>query len=146
MLRESVKLSGGSIDFDGLTDPSCTEIRGVPNSHELLQFTNACLGDDAAALAATRQALVDNMGSGALVDTVGVISNFQRMVRIADATGIPSDDAMLVMSADLREQLGINRYVSAANSEQPPFFQRLLLKFVAVRQFRKMIREASKAA
>ena len=146
MLRESVKLSGGSIDFDGLTDPSCTEIRGVPNSHELLQFTNACLGDDAAALAATRQALVDNMGSGALVDTVGVISNFQRMVRIADATGIPSDDAMLVMSEDLREQLGINRYVSAANSEQPPFFQRLLLKFVAVRQFRKMIREASKAA
>ena len=146
MLRESVKLSGGSIDFDGLTDPSCTEIRGVPNSHELLQFTNACLGDDAAALAATRQALVDNMGSGALVDTVGVISNFQRMVRIADATGIPSDDAMLVMSENLREQLGINRYVSAANSEQPPFFQRLLLKFVAVRQFRKMIREASKAA
>ena len=146
MLRESVKLSGGSIDFDGLTDPSCTEIRGVPNSHELLQFTNACLGDDAAALAATRQALVDNMGSGALVDTVGVISNFQRMVRIADATGIPSADAMLVMSEDLREQLGINRYVSAANSEQPPFFQRLLLKFVAVRQFRKMIREASKAA
>ena len=146
MLRESVKLSGGSIDFDGLTDPSCTEIRGVPNSHELLQFTNACLGDDAAALAATRQALVDKMGSGALVDTVGVISNFQRMVRIADATGIPSDDAMLVMSEDLREQLGINRYVSAANSEQPLFFQRLLLKFVAVRQFRKMIREASKAA
>ena len=146
MLRESVKLSGGSIDFDGLTDPSCTEIRGVPNSHELLQFTNACLGDDAAALAATREALVDNMGSGALVDTVGVISNFQRMVRIADATGIPSADAMLVMSEDLREQLGINRYVSAANSEQPPFFQRLLLKFVAVRQFRKMIREASKAA
>ena len=146
MLRESVKLSGGSIDFDGLTDPSCTEIRGVPNSHELLQFTNACLDDDAAALAATRQALVDKMGSGALVDTVGVISNFQRMVRIADATGIPSDDAMLVMSENLREQLGINRYVSAANSEQPPFFQRLLLKFVAVRQFRKMIREASKAA
>ena len=146
MLRESVKLSGGSIDFDGLTDPSCTEIRGVPNSHELLQFTNACLGDDTAALAATRQALVDKMGSGALVDTVGVISNFQRMVRIADATGIPSDDAMLVMSENLREQLGINRYVSAANSEQPPFFQRLLLKFVAVRQFRKMIREASKAA
>ena len=146
MLRESVKLSGGSIDFDGLTDPSCTEIRGVPNSHELLQFTNACLGDDAAALAATRQALADKMGSGALVDTVGVISNFQRMVRIADATGIPSDDAMLVMSENLREQLGINRYVSAANSEQPPFFQRLLLKFVAVRQFRKMIREASKAA
>ena len=145
MLRESVKLSGGSIDFEGLTDPSCTEIRGVPNSRELLQIANAVLGDDSAALATARQALVDIMGSAAMIDAVGVISNFQRMVRIADATGIPSDDSMQVMSEDLREQLGINRYVSAANSEQPSLFQRLLLKFVGVRQFRKMIREASKA-
>ena len=145
MLRESVKLSGGSIDFEGLTDPSCTEIRGVPNSRELLQLANAVLGDDSAALATARQALVDIMGSAAMIDAVGVISNFQRMVRIADATGIPSDDSMQVMSEELREQLGINRYVSAANSEQPSLFQRLLLKFVGVRQFRKMIREASKA-
>ena len=143
MLRESVKLSGGSIDFEGLTDPSCTEIRGVPNSRELLQLANAVLGDDSAALATARQALVDIMGSAAMIDAVGVISNFQRMVRIADATGIPSDDSMQVMSEELREQLGINRYVSAANSEQPSLFQRLLLKFVGVRQFRKMIREAS---
>ena len=143
MLRESVKLSGGSIDFEGLTDPSCTEIRGVPNSRELLQLANAVLGDDSAALATARQALVDIMGSAAMIDAVGVISNFQRMVRIADATGIPSNDSMQVMSEDLREQLGINRYVSAANSEQPSLFQRLLLKFVGVRQFRKMIREAS---
>ena len=61
MLRESVKLSGGSIDFEGLTDPSCTEIRGVPNSRELLQLANAVLGDDSAALATARQALVDKM-------------------------------------------------------------------------------------
>ncbi len=143
MLRESVELTGESIDFNGLTDPSCTEIRGVPNSRELLQFTGASLSDDSAALATTRQALVDKMGSEAMVDTAGIISNFQRMVRIADATGIPSDAPMLIMSEDLREELGINRYVSAANSEQPSFFQRLLLKFVAIRQFRKMIREAS---
>ena len=144
MLRESVELTGESIDFNGLTDPSCIEIRGVPKSLELLQFTGACLSDDSAALAATRQALVDKMGPEAMVDTAGIISNFQRMVRIADAIGIPSDAPMLIMSEGLREELGINRYVSAANSEQPSFFQRLLLKFVAIRQFRKMIREASK--
>ena len=143
MLRESVELTGGSIDFDGLTDPACTEIRGVLNSRELLTFTDACMGDDIAALAAARQALVDEMGSAAMVDTVGVISNFQRMVRIADATGIPADGPMQVMSEDLREQLGINQYVSAANSNPPPFFKRLMLKLVGVRMFRKMIREAS---
>ena len=143
MLRESVELTGGSIDFDGLTDPSCTEIRGVPNSRELLQFTNACLGVDGTELETARQALVDEMGSAAMIDAVGVISNFQRMVRIADAIGIPSDGPMQVMSEDLREQLGINRYVSAANSSPPPFFKRLMLKLVGIRQFRKMIREAS---
>ena len=143
MLRESVELTGGSIDFDGLTDPSCTEIRGVPNSRELLQFANACMGVEGADPESARQALVDSMGAAAMVDTAGVISNFQRMVRIADAIGIPSDGPMQVMSEDLRDQLGINQYVSAVNSTPPSFFQRLMLKLVGVRMFRKMIREAS---
>ena len=143
MLRESVELTGGSIDFEGLTDPSCTEIRGIPNSRELLQFTNACMGVEGAEPEAARQALVDSMGAAAMVDAAGVISNFQRMVRIADAIGIPTDGPMEVMSEDLREQLGINQYVSAANSSPPSLFKRLMLKLVGVRMFRKMIREAS---
>lgn len=143
MLRESVELTGGSIDFEGLTDPSYTEIRGVPNSRELLQFANACMGVEGADPDSARQALVDGMGAAAMVDTAGVISNFQRMVRIADAIGIPSDGPMQVMSEDLREQLGINRYVSAANSNPPSFFKSLMLKLIGVRMFRKMIREAS---
>jgi hypothetical protein len=143
MLRESVELTGGSIDFEGLTDPSCTEIRGIPNSRELLQFTNACMGVEGAEPETARQALVDSMGAAAMIDTAGVISNFQRMVRIADAIGIPSDGPMQVMSEDLREQLGINQYVSAANSNPPPFFKRWMLKLIGVRMFRKMIREAS---
>ena len=143
MLRESVELTGGSIDFDGLTDPSCTEIKGVPDSRELLQFANACMGVEGADLETARQALVDRMGSAAMIDTAGVVSNFQRMVRIADATGIPTDGPMQVMSEDLREQLGINQYVSAANTGQPSLFKQLMLKLIGVRMFRKMIREAS---
>ena len=143
MLRESVELTGGSIDFDGLTDPSCTEIRGVPDSRELLQYTNACMGVERTAPETTRQALVDKMGSAAMVDAAGVISNFQRMVRIADATGIPSDGPMQAMSEDLREQLGINQYVSAANTAPPSLFESLMIKLVGVRMLRKMIRESS---
>ena len=143
MLRESVELTGGSIDFDGLTDPSCTELRGVPDSRELLQYTNACMGVEGTALETTRQALVDKMGSAAMVDAAGVISNFQRMVRIADATGIPSDGPMQAMSEDLRDQLGINQYVSAANTAPPSLFKSLMIKFVGVRMLRKMIRESS---
>ena len=143
MLRESVELTGGSIDFEGLTDPSCTEIKGIANSRELLQVANACMGVGDVELEAARQALVDKMGSAAMIDTVGVISNFQRMVRIADATGIPADGPMQEMSGDLREQLGINQYVSAANSSRPSLLKGLMLKLIGVRMFRKMIREAS---
>ena len=143
MLRESVRLTGGAIDFDGLTDPACTEINGVPNSRELLQFANACMGVPGFVPDVARPALVDGMGSAAMIDTAGVISNFQRMVRIADATGIPSDGPMQLMSEDLREQLGINRYVSAANSSPLSFFQRLMLRLIGVRLFQKMIRKAS---
>ena len=143
MLRESVELTGGSIDFDGLTDPSCTEISGVPNSRELLQFANACMGVEGADAETARRALADSMGATAMIDTAGVISNFQRMVRIADATGIPTDGPMQVLSEDLREQLGINEYVSAANTSPPSFLKGLMLKLIGVRMFRKMIREAS---
>ena len=143
MLRESVELTGGSIDFDGLTDPSCTEINGVPNSRELLQFTNACMGVEGITPDAARRALVDEMGSAAMIDTAGVIANFQRMVRIADTTGIPSDAPMVVMSESLRQQLGINEYVSAANTSPLSFFKNLLMKLIVVRKFRRMMRESS---
>jgi hypothetical protein len=142
MLRESVEQSGESIDLDGLADPSRTDIKGVPNSNELLQFATTCLGDDLSAISAARQALVETMGTDAMVDAAGVISNFQRMDRIADSTGIPSEAPTLVMSEDLCEQLGIDKFVSAANTDKPSFLKRLLIKFVAVPQFRKMIRES----
>jgi len=44
-----------------------------------------------------------------VVDAAGVISNFQRMVRIADATGIGLG-VFEVPSADMREALGINAF------------------------------------
>jgi hypothetical protein len=41
---------------------------------------------------------------------------FNVVDRVADATGIPLDDMMLAVSADLREQLGLARFASAANT------------------------------
>ena len=143
MLRESVELAGESIDFQGLTDPSCGFIKGVPHSEALLRFADAWMGDDEAALATARAAVADALGPEALVDAAGVASNFQRMVRIADAIGIPADPALMAVSEDLRDQLGINDYVSAANTRPPSFLKKLMLKLVAGRKFRKMIRQAS---
>ena len=60
-----------------------------------------------------RQAICTDMSAQALVDASAIIGNFQRMVRIADGTGIPLDKPVAVISAGLREQLGYNQFGSA---------------------------------
>jgi hypothetical protein len=143
MLRESIKNTGDSVDLEGLADPECTQIEGIPHSEALLRFANAFMGDDTDLLAETRANLAHEMSPEALVDAAGVASNFQRMVRIADPTGIPSDDIMMVLQEDLCEKLGLNEYVSAANSKAPSWFKRLVIRLLAVPKFRKIIKQKS---
>jgi hypothetical protein len=111
-LRASVEATGESIDLDGLTGPGCTEIEGIPYSKALLGFANAFMDTDVEALTAARETLVQKMSVEAMVDAAGVASNFQRMVRIADSTGIPlddwGDDALNVMTEELNDTLDIN--------------------------------------
>jgi len=45
-----------------------------------------------------------------------VVANFERMVRIADATGIPLDTPLAVLAGGLSTDLGLQRYGSAANT------------------------------
>ena len=64
-------------------------------------------------LEAARAALADRLGEAAMVDAASVIGNFQRMVRIADSTGIPVDGFFAEANADVREQLSLNELPSA---------------------------------
>ena len=120
VLRVSIsEATGEEIDLDGMTDPACKEIKGIPHSQVLMKFTNAFMSNDKQALAAARDTLVNEMGAAAMIDAAAVASNQQRMVRIADGTGIPLEsmgDEMDAMVEEMNEQLGINEYVSAANS------------------------------
>ncbi len=63
-----------------------------------------------------REAVADELGEEAMVDAAGVIANFQRMVRIADGTGIPLDAPLAMLTDGIREDLGINSYGSASNT------------------------------
>lgn len=63
-------------------------------------------GADASNIA--RDQLVMHLSVEAMIDAAGVASNFQRMARISDATGIVLGDYE-ASTADLRENLGINR-------------------------------------
>ena len=140
MLRESIEIAGDSIDLDGLTDLECTRINGIPHSEALLRFVDAFIRNDSSGLAEARETLAKEMSPEALVDVAGVVSNFQRMVRIADSTGILSDDIMVVMQEDFCEKLGINEYVSAANTKPPSRFRRLFTKVILIPKFKRTVK------
>ena len=66
--------------------------------------------------AAARDALRGAVGSAGLVDAAAVLGNFERMTRIADATGIALDAPVEMMSSDFRETLGLDGFASAAQT------------------------------
>ena len=108
------------IEFDGLTDPDCKEIAGIPYSAALINFCDAFMGGDADDLSTARELLASEMSPEAMVDVAGIAANFQRMNRIADATGMPQDSLGHEKASEIRdtlnEKLGINKYDSAVNS------------------------------
>ncbi|NIB38916.1 hypothetical protein HBA55_04920 [Pseudomaricurvus alkylphenolicus] len=122
MLQTSLHLtSSEAVDLVGLTDPDCKEIVGIPHSSALIRFCDAFMADDPEALASARELLVTEFGPEAMVDTAGIASNFQRMNRIADATGLPLDslgnNKLNALRDSLNGQLGIDQYRSVINKK-----------------------------
>ncbi len=95
-------------------------VSGVTHGEALSELVELTLDrhDRADQLAAVRQTISNAMNPEALVDAAAVIGNFQRMVRIADGTGIPLDKPLAAMTADMCEELGYNDVGSAKNT--PP--------------------------
>ncbi len=90
----------GTVEGDG----------GVPHGRLLVEFAEAVLGEDEAALTRVRGALSEAIGPAGLVDAVGVVGLFDAIDRVADATGIPLEVEKAAASTDFRAALGINRF------------------------------------
>ena len=86
----------------------------IPDGGVLNAFLEAIMARDEAALTATRAAVVDAMGEAAMVDAAATIAAFNAYPRAADATGIPLEDAKRELTAELREELGLDALDSAA--------------------------------
>jgi hypothetical protein len=125
MLRASVEAGGGSADLRAVTGGVDPAESRVPNGDVLIALADAVVGGDDAAIARARRELIDRMGAEAFVDACGVIGNFERMVRIADSTGIPLDSPVAAMTVDIREQLGIDEFGSARNTPSLGHFGRV---------------------
>lgn len=83
---------------------------GVAGGAVVIEFADAVLDTDGARLEAARAALLLFVGAAGLVDSAAIVSTFNAIVRIADATGMPLSDAVLEETAEFREALGVNDF------------------------------------
>ena len=89
---------------------------GVAHGALLVDFVEAVMGDDEAERARVRDAVREALSPGSFVDACAVIAAFNVVDRIADATGIPLDPPLAAMSREVRSDLDLGRFASAANS------------------------------
>ncbi len=119
MLRASIQYSGADAELSGIAEGSKAGDAGITHGERLTAFADAAVAGDPAELATARDALRAAAGSEILVDAAGVVGNFERMVRIADGTGIPLDGVVSAMTSDLGIELGLDelesRRVTKAN-------------------------------
>ncbi len=134
LLRESSRILGQDVDVDAVVDggrPVVDADYGFPAGAELLAFASAANrvanpamvsgGDDGqvdavARLDDTRDKLLAAVGPDGLLEAAATVAAFNGLVRVADGTGIALDDAMIVVSSDIRSHLGLDTMAGAANT------------------------------
>lgn len=117
LLRASSMGQKDQVDLSVVTNTENAANSGVPNAPELIAFADAAIKRDTGKLPAARDAVRDALGADALVVAAGVIGNFERMNRIADAAGIELDAPVRTLSSGIRDEIGINGFVSAKNTK-----------------------------
>ena len=111
----SARYNETEIDLQAVNGDAKSAAVGVEFGPELMRFAEslAARADD---LEDHREALLETAGPAVLVDAAGVAANFQRMVRIADAIGIPVDERFGDVGRQVRAELDLERFPSARNS------------------------------
>ena len=108
-------MTGSDVELNAVNG-GVADDAGVAHGARLLAFTEAVMGDDEERLTRERAALRAVLSPACFVDAAATIAAFNVVDRIADATGIPLDDMMLVMAGDVPAQLKLGRFASAANT------------------------------
>ena len=90
-----------------------------------------------------RAELTAALGADGLREVASVAANFQRMVRVADATGIPQDAPVRALADDLITDLELRSFASSRNTPPPGALEKLLggvFRAVARRALRRVSR------
>ena len=115
MLRVSAEVTSSEVDLQAINGDAGSAAVGIEFGAQLMRFAEA-VAMRSQDLPQRRTELLGAAGAAALVDAAGVAANFQRMVRIADAIGIPIDDMQAELGQSVRAELGIEHFPSARNS------------------------------
>lgn len=113
-----------------MSDPNAADDSGIAHAGLLVDYADAIVQGAEFEIAAARDAIVEKIGADAAVDAAAVIGNFERMNRIADGVGIELDAPLRALSGDLREELGINAFASAANTKPTGGLMSLFAKLI----------------
>ncbi len=116
LLRASSQSLGEEVELDGVVQGVDAVDTRMPASKELVAFADAVVAGSEEELTAARTALLSVASPEEFVDAAGVVGNFERMVRIADGTGIPLDDYARDATEEMREDLGLNSFASAVHT------------------------------
>ncbi len=130
MLRASIETQGEEVDLRGLTDGKAAGESSISGAAALVDFVEATLGGNTDEIAVARDLVRSELGSEALVDAAAVIGNFERMVRVADGTGIPLDAAVNVATEEIRSELGIDAFASEERKSEVATWQRLMARAI----------------
>ncbi|MEM9466799.1 MAG: hypothetical protein AAGA90_15605 [Actinomycetota bacterium] len=88
---------------------------GVAAGAELIAFAEAAVRGEP--LDDVRAAVIAAVGADGAGQAAATIAAFSGLVRVADGTGIPIDDGLAAASSDIRDELGLNDFRGAHNTD-----------------------------
>ncbi|MFN3231272.1 MAG: hypothetical protein ACE363_03815 [Alphaproteobacteria bacterium] len=112
----SMQTKGEAVDLSGIVEGAEAVDDRVPHGKVLARFAEAVISGSDNAIAHARHAVIEVVGGDGFVDAAAVVGNFERMVRVADATGIPLDETATDATTDIRQDLGLNEYGMAGRT------------------------------
>ena len=143
MLRVSANNSNIEVDIQAVNGDATAAGKGIPFGLELMKFAEAVVSRDEDALNTARNVLLQEAGAEVLVDAAAVAGNFQRMVRIADATGIPLDERSAAVTYGVAKELNLRRFATAQHTPTGGLKRKVMswiARPMAKRMFKKMAR------
>lgn len=140
MLSLSADLSDATVNLQMINGDQAATAGDVTHAKALMNFAEAFARRDELALVDARAQLLKEAGAAVLVDAAAVAANFQRMVRIADSTGIPLDARNVALSVNVRKELDLQRFDTASNTP-PATIKTRLLSLIAWPLAKRMLKK-----